>query len=134
MRIDGGCFCGQITYEAEVDPGRVTICHCTDCQSLTGTAFRVTVQAPGEQFRISGAPAIFVKTAESGAKREQAFCGTCGTHLYATSFGDGPKSYGIRVGTARQRRELIPSKQVWHHSALPWADQIGSLEAVAKGS
>lgn len=133
MRIDGGCYCGMITYEAEVDPGRVTICHCTDCQSLTGTAFRVTVFAAADDFRMSGTPSVFVKTAESGARREQAFCGTCGSHLYATSAGAGPKSYGIRVGTARQRRELTPSKQVWHHSALPWIDAIGSLEAVPKG-
>ena len=83
--------------------------------------------------RVTEDGTVFVKTAESGALREQAFCGTCGTHLYATSVGDGPKSYGIRVGTARQRRELTPSRQVWHHSALPWVDRIGSLEAVEKG-
>jgi hypothetical protein len=39
MKIDGGCHCGAIAYEAEVDPDRVGICHCTDCQQLTGTAF-----------------------------------------------------------------------------------------------
>ena len=32
MKIDGGCHCGAITYEAEVDPEKTSICHCTDCQ------------------------------------------------------------------------------------------------------
>ena len=32
MRIDGGCHCGHITYEAEINPDDVIICHCTDCQ------------------------------------------------------------------------------------------------------
>ena len=36
MHIEGGCHCGYITYEAEVDPDAVRICHCTDCQTLTG--------------------------------------------------------------------------------------------------
>jgi hypothetical protein len=39
MKIDGHCHCGQITFEAEVDPTALTICHCTDCQTLTGSAF-----------------------------------------------------------------------------------------------
>src|SRR5436305_239950 len=27
--------CGAITYEAELDPQTVGVCHCTDCQTLT---------------------------------------------------------------------------------------------------
>lgn len=27
MKIDGGCHCGAITYEAEVDPEKTSICH-----------------------------------------------------------------------------------------------------------
>jgi len=38
MKIDGHCHCGQITFEAEVDPNSVMICHCTDCQRLSGSA------------------------------------------------------------------------------------------------
>ena len=40
MKIDGTCHCGNITYQAEIDPEQVYICHCTDCQSICGTAFR----------------------------------------------------------------------------------------------
>jgi len=43
MRIDGRCHCGYITYEAEIDPEKVMICHCTDCQTLSGSAFRTVV-------------------------------------------------------------------------------------------
>lgn len=74
MKIDGGCHCGAITYEAEVDPEKTSICHCTDCQQLTGTAFRVTVPAPEDHYRITrGTPKIYIKTGSSGAKRAQAF-------------------------------------------------------------
>lgn len=31
LKIDGACHCGNITFEAEVDPEKVLICHCTDC-------------------------------------------------------------------------------------------------------
>ena len=130
MKIDGGCFCGAITYRATVDPEKTSICHCTDCQKLTGTAFRVTVPASEDQFEMQGSPKIYIKTAESGAKRAQAFCPECGSHIYATSVGDGPKVYGIRVGTARQREELVPRKQIWHRSALHWLPEFKAMEVV----
>jgi hypothetical protein len=40
MKIDGRCCCGNITFAAEVDPATAVICHCTDCQTLSGSAFR----------------------------------------------------------------------------------------------
>lgn len=67
MKVDGSCHCGAITFEAEIDPERVRICHCTDCQQLSGTAFRVNVPCPENQFHLrKGEPRIYVKTAESG--------------------------------------------------------------------
>ena len=35
LKIDGHGHCGEITFEAEVDPTALTICHCTDCQTIT---------------------------------------------------------------------------------------------------
>jgi hypothetical protein len=131
MRIDGGCFCGAITYEAEVDPEKTSICHCKDCQQLTGTVFRVTVPAPQEKYRITkGTPKVFIKTAASGAKRAQAFCPECGSHLYATSAGEGPKVYGIRTGTARQRDQLVPRKQIWHGSKMDWLPEFEDMATI----
>ena len=40
MKVHGTCHCGQITFEAEVDPDRASICHCTDCQILSGSPYR----------------------------------------------------------------------------------------------
>ena len=50
MKIDGGCFCNYITYEAEVDAEKVVICHCTDCQTHSAAAYRVAVGIIDEQF------------------------------------------------------------------------------------
>jgi len=126
MKIDGGCHCGAIAYEAEVDPEMTSICHCTDCQRLTGTAFRVTVPASEDKYKITrGTPKVYIKTtADSGVHRAQAFCPECGSPLYATSVGDGPKVYGIRVGTANQREHFIPRKQIWHRSKLEWVPDV----------
>jgi hypothetical protein len=127
MHVDGGCHCGFIQYEAEVDPATVGVCHCTDCQTLTGTAYRTTVQSLKGQFKLlRGTPKIYIKTAESGKQRAHGFCPECGTPLFATTVGS-PELYGIRVGTTRQRRELPPQRQGWCRSALEWSMNIDAL-------
>jgi len=127
MKIDGGCHCGFIKYEAEVDPEKSAICHCSDCQVLSGTAFRTVIPAPKEHFRmLGGQPKIYVKTAASGAKRAQAFCPECGSPIYASAVSD-PAAFNIRVGTVRQRAELPPKAQVWCQSALGWVMDPASV-------
>jgi hypothetical protein len=134
MHIDGGCHCGFITYEAEVDPDKVSICHCTDCQTLTGSVYRVTVPAPKDGFKLlTGRPKIYVKTAESGVRRAHGFCPECGTPIYATAVTD-PQVYGVRVGTAGQRAQLSPKRQTWCDSALEWAINITPLPQSPKGA
>ncbi|MER2536676.1 MAG: GFA family protein [Rhizobiaceae bacterium] len=133
MKIDGGCHCGAIAYEAEIDPDKVSICHCTDCQKITGTAFRVTVFAPESDFRIlRGLPKEYLRTAESGNRRANGFCPDCGSQLYATSVGGGPKVYGIRLGTSRQFADLPPKRQTWHRSAMPWLPDFDGIATSEK--
>lgn len=131
MKIDGRCHCGSIAYEAEIDPENVRICHCTDCQRLSGTAFRVSVGTPEEKFTLlSGAPKTYVKTGESGARRAQVFCPDCGSQIYATAAdGDGLRVFNLRTGTIDQRGELKPRSQIWKRSAQAWIGEIDSLPA-----
>jgi hypothetical protein len=131
MKIDGSCHCGSITYTAEIDPENVGICHCTDCQTLSGSAFRISVRANKEAFNLQGQPKIYVKAAESVAKRSQAFCPECGTSIYSAAAGD-PQIFNIRVGTARQRGELRPKSQGWCRSARDWVNDLQSMKRFDK--
>ena len=135
MKIDGACHCGYVRVEGEADPEKTTVCHCTDCQASTGSAFRVNVPVPGATFRITGQPATYLKTtAESGNPRLQAFCPRCGSPIYATSAGEGPKAYGVRAGTVRQRDQFVPKVQIWSRSRQQWAADLASIRMIEKQS
>jgi hypothetical protein len=132
MLVHGSCHCGAIAYEAEVDPARAVICHCIDCQTLSGAAFRASVPAKVEDFRLlKGAPRTYVKTAESGNRRLQAFCGDCGSPLYATD-AVGAKTYNLRIGVMAERAALPPQREIWCESALPWARDVLPLPKIDK--
>jgi len=131
MRVDGGCHCGKITYEADIDPDKAGLCHCTDCQTLTSSAFSLFVPVAKENFRLRGEPRVYVKTAESGNRRAQAFCPECGTRIYASAEKD-PLVFNLRLGTVRQRAALSPRAQIWCRSALPWVNGLSSIPQHAK--
>jgi hypothetical protein len=131
MRIAGGCHCGLITFEAEADPEQTTICHCTDCQQLTGTAFRTTVTVEEKDFRMTGGePTTYVKIGDSGVPRLQAFCPRCGSPIFSAPAGDGPKSCNIRVGVIRQRDRFVPRLQIWSRSKQRWLGEISSIRSL----
>src|SRR5262245_9218490 len=130
MKVQGRCHCGAITYEAEVTPGAVNLCHCLDCQMLTGSAFRANIAAPADRFRIlTGKPSEYIKTADSGARRIHAFCGTCGSPVYSCA-PDNPQTYSLRLGALSEKEALgRPARQIWTKRRLSW---IGPMEGVAE--
>jgi len=132
MKIDGACHCGYITYSATVDPTLVALCHCTDCQTLSGGPFRAFVPAAAELFELRGGqPRAYVKRADSGRERVQAFCPECGTPIYSAAPDESP-FFVLRIGAIRQRSQLPPRRQYWCKSALPWVMDVASVVKVAE--
>ncbi|UOK73309.1 GFA family protein [Ancylobacter polymorphus] len=128
MRIRGQCHCGAIAYEAEVEPDNVAICHCRDCQRLSGGAFRANVSAPAAGFRIiSGEPTRYLKTADSGGKRAHAFCGTCGSPIYSCA-AEAPTRYSLRIGCLDAPEEVgRPARQIWTKRRLSWLPPLSDV-------
>ena len=78
---------------------------------------------------LSGELKVYLKTGDSGNKRQQAFCPECGSSIYATSEEGGPL-YGIRTGSINQRGQLEPKVRIFTRSELPWIDRIPSLPRI----
>jgi hypothetical protein len=134
MKVNGACHCGRITYEADVETARSGICHCTDCQVLTGSVFRVTVPTVAGTFRLlTGTPTAYLKaTADSGVRRRHAFCPNCGSPVYACADEDNPPTRNLRVGCLAQREHLAPKRRIWCKSAVSWSQDVGSLPGIPK--
>lgn len=95
---------------------------------LTGSVFRVSVQAARQGFRLlSGQLKTYIKTAESGNKRAHSFCPNCGTPVHACTVTDDPPSFNLRVGGLKQRHQLPPKKRIWCRSELAWAQNVSAV-------
>lgn len=81
MKVTGGCYCKQVRYEAEGEPLMRGLCHCRECQYISGGGANVAMAMPEAGFRyIEGEPKAFARTdLEAPVTRE--FCANCGTSL-----------------------------------------------------
>jgi hypothetical protein len=81
MKLEGGCYCGAVRYEAEGEPALRAQCHCRECQYITGGGPNFFMAMPVDGFRYAkGAPKTFARTdLERPVTRE--FCPDCGTHM-----------------------------------------------------
>jgi hypothetical protein len=129
MLIHGTCHCQAVRFTALIDPAQVSVCHCTDCQVLSGAPMRAIVQAAVTDFSLQGAIQTYTKTAQSGQRRDQVFCPVCGTPLYGCA-AQNPEFVVIRLGCVEERAQLPPQRQIWTASAMPWlGDCLGQTGA-----
>lgn len=126
MKVHGQCHCGAVQLCAEVQPSLVFVCHCNDCQVLTGSAFRVVVPVVPGSLQVQGLVKGYARTADSGAVRWQFFCPECGTPLYAGTL-DGEGMASVRVGVLAERDQLPPTAQLWRRSAQRWMANLADV-------
>jgi hypothetical protein len=81
---EGGCLCGDVRYRTTAEPVHVTICHCTFCQRLTGSAYLVEpIFKRRDVFFYGAAPRTYDHRSDTSQKRVSVnFCGRCGTTIY----------------------------------------------------
>ena len=98
MKFEGGCYCGDVRYEAEGDPMVKGQCHCRECQYISGGSANVIIVMPKQGFTYTrGEPARFAREdLEDPVTRE--FCGHCGTPITSLPAGM-PDAVIIKVGS-----------------------------------
>lgn len=132
MQITGQCHCGAISMSAYVDPSRVVVCHCSDCQVLSGAPMRAMLPVPAEHVELTGSPRHYVKRTGNHKWHAHAFCSRCGTQLYACD-AESPSIFNLRLGWINERDQLPPMLQIWTRSAMPWLHELDALPACDKG-
>ena len=117
----GGCQCGAVRYEITGPPTMVYTCHCTECQTQSGSAFAMAAVVPKQHFRLSmGAPKMFARQTSPTKTMECWFCVDCGTRLYHMPGGASYPNRNVKPGTLDDTSWLTPAIHFWTRSAQKW--------------
>jgi hypothetical protein len=96
LPLTGGCGCGAVRFEVGEPPMSAVYCHCTRCQSRTGTGAALSARvAPGSVRVVQGAEHVRSWRPEGGLAKD--FCGECGSALFASDPESGEVA-AVRFG------------------------------------
>ncbi len=115
----GGCLCGDVRYSLREDPVTVYACHCTDCQTETGSGFYLSVvmKADALEYTKGELDRCEVQLPD-GRKKGAFYCGRCKTKVGGASALPGIAS--VDGGSLDDTSWLAPAGHIWTRSAQPW--------------
>jgi hypothetical protein len=121
--LKGGCFCGQVRYEAGGEPFHATVCHCAMCRRVAGAPMVAWFSVPRIEYRIvAGTPARFA----SSERAERTFCPRCGTPLTFEAHRY-PDEIDITTASLDDPEAIPPADQTQTTARLPWVEHIPEL-------
>ena len=138
--LTGHCVCGTITYTLTAPPLVTHCCHCTYCQSETGSAFGLNTLIESYSFSITSPTQPLLAnrpspSAPDGSKHLVAYCPNknCNTDIY--SFYEGNRSMVfVKAGSfdAESRKRVSPDVHIFASSKVPWVNLSGEAERGVK--
>jgi 4-carboxymuconolactone decarboxylase len=114
----GSCLCGRVRYELTAEPGEFGYCHCTSCRKASGSAHAANAPVDRADFRLV-AGAEVLREHESTPGKLRAFCGACGSPIYAYLRAT-PALLRIRLGSLDTAFTRQPRAHTWVSDKAAW--------------
>jgi len=115
----GGCACGAVRYAVTGKPLSVHACHCTDCQTLSGSAFGLSMVLNGSDIELTRGELAINDFTASRNRMHRHYCPNCGVAVWFSSPGH-TDIVALKPGTLDDTSSLRPIAHVWFRSAQPW--------------
>ena len=131
MKIEGGCLCGKVRYSAEAEPAFVGVCHCKNCQKVSGTAFASVVGLPKPALSVTGGLKTYDDQGDSGKAMWRRFCPECGSSVIDEAEAM-PGVVMVLTGTLDDASWVKPAMEIYCESAQPWVNLGGERHRFPK--
>lgn len=123
------CHCGQLELTCQGDPKKVSLCHCTDCQRRSGSAFSVAVFYDRESVTLArGSFETFERASASGFPVKFHFCPKCGSNIWWEP-ARMPQLVGVAIGAFADPAFPGPEQAVWARDKHHWLELPESLKS-----
>jgi len=129
MIYKGGCYCGNIRYELDLDvpdEARMSICHCKNCKKFTGSEFGITAKVPRKAFRLTKGKMTKHESDNNGSTLTREFCATCGSGIMEYGGSAGEHTY-VFYGSLDEPDALPPKGEFFSKNRAKWMPEIPGL-------
>jgi hypothetical protein len=128
----GGCQCGAVRYVARPSVKfRTYACHCTDCQSQTGSAVALHLWLLADDISVTGECYEGKRIKPDGATLSVFGCPHCLSRIYSVNSAR-PQIKTLRLGTLDDSASFSPDVHIWTRSKQPWIRLPEGTQALEK--
>ena len=115
----GGCDCKSVRFQFSGEPLTCYACHCTDCQTSSGSAFTLSMIVNSDDVEVVEGELAVNYLNNNGTEVKRHHCAQCGTALWFSA-DEYPNIYALKPGTFDDTKWLKPIAHLWVRSAQPW--------------
>lgn len=116
----GSCVCAAVCYELTAEPLALFCCHCTECQTASGTSFVLALKMPYDGIKVTqGEAKPFLRPEADGQERLVFRCSRCLAALWSERL-DSKEMITVYAGTLDNSSALRPVAHIWTSDAQPW--------------
>ncbi|MFT6052246.1 MAG: hypothetical protein ACI9B9_001895 [Halioglobus sp.] len=116
--LPGSCLCGAVTFEVKDEFTQFHLCHCQQCQKVTGSAHASNAFTKPENIQwLSGVDQL-KRYDIPGRSFTKVFCATCGSGL--PFMPQSGKTLIVPVGSLSHPPTLHPQDHIFWSERLPW--------------
>ena len=115
----GSCECGSVCYQYDGEPLTCYACHCTDCQTSSGSAFGLSMIINEKDIEITKGKVGISTIDVNGTKVKKHYCIQCSTSLMFSA-DEYPEMAALKPGTFEDTSWFRPIAHLWVRSAQPW--------------
>ena len=122
-RYQGGCTCGEVRYELLREPMIVHCCHCSWCQSESGSAFAVNGLIEATEVKLlKGKTEIIETPSNSGGGQRITRCSICRIALWSNYSAAKDAVHFVRIGTLDNPQAFPPDIHIFTSTKQPWVN------------
>jgi hypothetical protein len=124
--IGGSCLCGVVRFECDDEFELFHLCHCTQCQKISGSAHVSNIFTQSNNITWLHGESAVKRYDVPGRTLTNAFCEHCGCSLpYLSSSG---RYLIVPAGCLDSKPSAKPQDHIFWHERADWYDEIGDLQ------
>jgi len=117
--MTGGCLCGALRYRAEGEPKAQGLCHCRNCQRLSGGGHVGWLCLDAAAVTVEGDALPYTTTGGSGSPATRFACPTCHGIVYGTA-EVMPGLINLYAGSLDDTSQFKPQVAIFTRSRPAW--------------
>ncbi|WP_428668660.1 GFA family protein [Reyranella sp.] len=129
--ITGGCLCGALRYRAEGEPLLQGLCHCRNCQRMSGAGHAGFICFAEDAVTVEGETRSYASTGGSGTIATRYSCPTCHSVVFGRAEAM-PGRINLYAGSLDDTSQFKPQVAIFTRSRPPWDDSSRGLMCYEK--